>query len=156
MAQPDTTTVTSPNQLKPPGLKILIIGAGISGLATATALSQKHHTVTVLERHPRLNEFGASIGILSNGVRCLRSWGLAPTFESVVTKNEFMEFRNGITGDFLGHNPHNAGEYGKLRYGEEIWNINRRDYQDVLAGAARDAGAKIEFGVELERIDVER
>jgi len=88
-------------------------------------------------------------------VRCIRAWGLAPQFEKVVTKNRFLEFRNGLTDELLGHNPHNEKDWGRDRYGEEIWNINRRDYQDVLANAAISAGAKIIFGVEITNIDVD-
>ena len=53
------------------GLSVIVVGAGIAGLAVATGLAQKGHAVTVVESKPALNEFGASIGILPNGVRVL-------------------------------------------------------------------------------------
>lgn len=55
------------------GRSITVVGAGIAGLAVATGLTQKGHAVTVLESKPALNEFGASIGILPNGVRVLQA-----------------------------------------------------------------------------------
>ena len=134
-------------------LNIIVVGAGIAGLATATALlNGKHHHVTVLECHPSLNEFGASIGILPQGVRCLRSLGLADEFAKVVTRNKHLKFRNGLTNEVMGHLPHNAGKWSGTGYGEEVWNINQEDYQNVLADAARVHGANIVFGVEIERI----
>ncbi|KAK5171736.1 uncharacterized protein LTR77_003372 [Saxophila tyrrhenica] len=136
-------------------LNVTIIGAGIAGLATAVALAQKNHNVTVLESKPALNEFGASIGITANGVRPLKAWGLTSAFSKVVTKNGFLDFRDGLTGELLGHLPHNKNSAAVIGYGEEIWNINRRDLQDVLAAAAEEAGARLVFGKEFERIDLE-
>lgn len=93
----------------PPGLSILIVGAGIAGLATATALTGngKHHRVTVLESHPGLNEFGASIGILPNGVRGLRSLGIESQFAKVVTWSKFAWVYDGFTNAILGYLPQN-------------------------------------------------
>lgn len=137
------------------GFTILIIGGGIAGLAAATALAQKNHKVTVLESKPGLNEFGASIGITSNGVRPLKAWGLQKAFEKVVTKNGFLDLREGSTNRMIGHIPHNKNNASSLNYGEEIWNINRQDFQQVLARAAEESGAEIIFNSSPEQIDLD-
>ncbi|KAK4502673.1 hypothetical protein PRZ48_006099 [Zasmidium cellare] len=137
------------------GLSVIIVGGGIAGLAAATSLAQKHHTVTILESAPSLNKFGASIGILANGVRPLKAWGLGDAFDKMVTKNRFLEFRNGYTNEYLGHTPHNEKGFSISNYGEEIWNINRVDYQQVLAQAAEANGARIVFNARVESVDVE-
>ncbi|KAF2159675.1 hypothetical protein M409DRAFT_32154, partial [Zasmidium cellare ATCC 36951] len=125
------------------------------GLAAATSLAQKGHHPTILESAPSLNEFGASIGILANGVRPLKAWGLGPAFEKVVTKNRYLEFRSAYTNEMLGRNPHNEKGFSVVGYGEEIWNINRVDYQQVLAEAAGGSGAKIVFDAKVRQVDVE-
>lgn len=139
------------------GLDILIVGAGIAGLATATALTRnnKSHHVTILESHPSLNEFGASIGILPNGVRGLRSLSLESQFAKVVTWNGFAWVYDGFTNETLGYLPQNKENYSVTNYGDENWNINRQDYQNVLSEAAQIGGAKVVFGVAIENIDVE-
>lgn len=139
------------------GLKIVIVGAGIAGLSTATALSRngKHHDITILESYPSLNEFGASIGISPNGSRCLRSLGLESQFAKVVVKHSYFDMRDGFTDESLGRIPQNKNNYGKTIYGDEFWNINRKDYQRVLADAAQSDGVKIIFGVDITHIDVD-
>lgn len=139
------------------GLNVIIVGAGIAGLATATALTRngKKHNITILESHPSLNEFGAAIGITPNGARSLRSLSLESEFAKVVTWNNFIWMSDGFTGETIGYIPENKANYSKTNYGDENWNINRKDYQNVLSNAAQASGAKIVFGVRIEDIDVE-
>lgn len=55
---------------------ILIIGAGIGGLAAAVALRKVGLPVAVFERAPVLGEVGAGLGLLSNAVRVMDVLGL--------------------------------------------------------------------------------
>lgn len=138
------------------GLDVIVVGAGIAGLGVATALSQKGHHVTVLERHPYLNEFGASIGIQANGVQCIKAWGLERHFEPFISRPMWWEIINGLTGERIGHLPSNKNNYSTVEFGDEAWIINRKDYQDVLAQGATSAGAQIIFGIELVEINVDK
>lgn len=58
-------------------LDIAIIGAGISGLATAICLRRTGHRVTVFERSGFKNEVGAAINMPPHAVKILRAWDLA-------------------------------------------------------------------------------
>jgi 2-polyprenyl-6-methoxyphenol hydroxylase-like FAD-dependent oxidoreductase len=60
--------------------QILIVGAGIGGLATALALQQRGFAVKVFEAAPEVRAAGAGILIAPNGFRVLQALGLEQAF----------------------------------------------------------------------------
>src|SRR5580700_12329777 len=69
-------------------LKVIIIGAGIGGLAAAVALRQRGIEVALYERSQKLEEVGAGLQIGPNGVKVLRALGL----EDELMRNAFEPF----------------------------------------------------------------
>lgn len=57
-------------------MRVVVVGAGLGGLAAALALHRAGHEVQVLERAGELRETGAGIGVQPNGVRALDALGL--------------------------------------------------------------------------------
>lgn len=57
-------------------MRVMVIGAGIGGLATAAGLSRTGHDVTVVERALDLSPVGAGISIFANGYRALDVLGV--------------------------------------------------------------------------------
>lgn len=57
-------------------MEIVVIGAGLGGLAAALAAQRAGHRVTVLERAPRLRDHGAGVALPPNGVLALDALGL--------------------------------------------------------------------------------
>jgi 2-polyprenyl-6-methoxyphenol hydroxylase-like FAD-dependent oxidoreductase len=57
-------------------MDVVVVGAGLGGLAAAVALRRTGHTVTVLERGAEIRETGAGIGLMPNGVRALDALGV--------------------------------------------------------------------------------
>ena len=60
-----------------PRMDIVIVGAGIGGLAAAASLLQRGHRVRVSEQAPRLGEVGAGIQMSANAVKVLDHLGSA-------------------------------------------------------------------------------
>jgi salicylate hydroxylase len=63
--------------------RVVVIGAGIGGIAAATALRKLGVEVAVYERAPDLGEIGAGLQIGPNGVKVLCALGLEPSLEGL-------------------------------------------------------------------------
>ena len=58
------------------GCNILVIGAGIGGLAAACCLAQRGASVRVLEQAKEIRAFGAGLQLSPNGMATLAGLGL--------------------------------------------------------------------------------
>src|SRR3982751_1912235 len=56
--------------------RIIIVGAGLGGLAATVGLRRKGFEVEVYEQAPALGEIGAGINITPNGAKVLNAFGL--------------------------------------------------------------------------------
>ena len=56
-------------------MRVIVIGAGLGGVAAAAGLERAGHEVSVYERADRLRETGTGILIAPNGVRALEALG---------------------------------------------------------------------------------
>ena len=78
--------------------RIVIVGAGLGGLALALALAQRGRSVTVVEQARQLGEVGAGLTLSSGAMRCLEVLGLTAEVEqrSAASSNlPFVHFRTG-------------------------------------------------------------
>jgi 2-polyprenyl-6-methoxyphenol hydroxylase-like FAD-dependent oxidoreductase len=69
-------------------MHVVVIGAGLGGLAAAVAADRVGHTVTVLERTPELRGGGAGVGIMPNGVLALDALGLGGPVRELASLDE--------------------------------------------------------------------
>lgn len=81
-------------------LKVIIIGAGIGGLAAGIGLKKAGFEVEMYDRVKELRPVGAGISLWSNGVKVLNSLGLSEQIAQIGGRMERMQYR-WKTGELL-------------------------------------------------------
>ncbi len=126
-----------------------IIGAGIGGLAAATALAQKGARVRVFEQAEALGEVGAGLQISPNGVVVLKALGLREAAAKLANTPEAVVLRD-YRGAEVVRLP--MGATAEARYGQPYWQFHRADLLKVLEEGALRAGAELVFNHRLSGI----
>ena len=91
-------------------LKVVIIGAGIAGLATAIGFARHGHHVAVYERKDtQAEESGSGIQLQPNALRILEAWGLKAEVEEIALWNGTTKMRRYDSGKVIGIVP-NGGK----------------------------------------------
>lgn len=113
-------------------LSIAIVGGGIGGLATAVALRDSRHDVTVYEQAAQFREIGAGVTLHPNATRLLGKLGLGQALRKIgsPTSGVRLMSTNGEpieTGGAPGGVP--------LSDAGEGYNVHRAEFLDVLVNA---------------------
>ncbi|HMQ91638.1 MAG TPA: FAD-dependent monooxygenase [Amaricoccus sp.] len=132
------------------GREIAVIGAGIGGLAAATALAQRRARVTVFERAPALGEVGAGLQVAPNGVAVLEALGMRDAAEARAGLPQGIELRDHRSDRILARVP--LGPTSVARYGRPYWHFHRADLLALLAEAAREAGVELRLGTAITQV----
>jgi 2-polyprenyl-6-methoxyphenol hydroxylase-like FAD-dependent oxidoreductase len=83
-------------------LSILVVGGGVAGLTTATALRRRGFTTELVERQQTWHALGAGFLVHANGMRMLRSLGLATGVENagaVVRRWQFCDEQGDVLSE---------------------------------------------------------
>lgn len=130
-------------------LEIAVAGAGIGGLAAAAALGRAGHRVVVLERAEALGEVGAGLQLSPNAMRAVDALGAGAAVRAAGSRPEAVELRMHASGRTVYRLP--LGRAAEAKYGAPYLQIHRADLHAALLEAAREAGAEIRTGEEVER-----
>ena len=122
-------------------MDVVIVGAGIGGLAAAASLMRRGHNVRVFEQTPQLSEVGAGIQMSANAVKALDSLGLRPMIEPIAVRPKAFEFRRFDSGELFHRLP--LGEVHEQKHGAPYFQIHRSDLHRSLFEVVRgiDPGA---------------
>ncbi|KAL7626429.1 hypothetical protein AAE478_003201 [Parahypoxylon ruwenzoriense] len=115
-------------------LRVIIVGAGISGLCAAVALRKAGHSVKVFEKSRFAGEVGAAITLTPNGVRVLDHLGFDFTRARADVMESF-EVLDGVTLKPL----HRANvDNARQDFGAPFYTIHRVDLHNELLRLAPD------------------
>ncbi len=129
------------------GKKISVLGAGIGGLAAATALAQRGAQVTVLEQAGEITEVGAGLQIGPNGFAVMRALGAGQALADRSMRAQGVRLLDGGSGKQVF-----ALDFAGFAADQEYYLVHRADLVDVLADAARAAGVEIRLGKRVEDV----
>lgn len=115
--------------------KILIVGAGLGGLAAASCLIKAGFDVEVFEQAPVLAEVGAGIQMSANPMHVLRHLGLEDAVLRLGVQPGAYVFRLHDTGETIQDFPL-AAEHLR-QHGAPYVQLHRADLHELLAEAAR-------------------
>lgn len=115
-------------------MKIVVVGAGIGGLAAALCLRRGGHEVRVFEAAGEIRPLGVGINVQANAVRVLAGLGLLPALAEVAIETRELRFAN-RHGQTIWSDP--RGRFAGLPWPQ--FSIHRGDLQMALLAAARAA-----------------
>ncbi len=75
-------------------MKVMVVGGGIGGLATALALHARGIEVAVFERSATIRELGVGINTLPHAIGVLAGLGLLPALDAVAIRTRELTYAN--------------------------------------------------------------
>lgn len=126
-------------------MHVIVVGAGVGGLATAVALRMAGHKVTVVEQAPALGEVGAGVVLGPHAMRALEYLGADGHIRAINELPELSMTYDVITGEKRGESKFGAAS--REIYGADRCQTHRRDLIDSLAlrldGATQRLGSRV-------------
>ncbi|KAI3337230.1 putative salicylate hydroxylase [Xylariaceae sp. AK1471] len=133
-------------------LTVIVVGAGIGGLAVGLCMRKTGHNVLILERRRvSITEVGAGIQLAPNAARILRRFGVLEEAMKYATVLEGISSRRWENDEELGSVP--LIPHVEEQFGAPLAVIHRTDLQRVLLDAAIGCGCKILIDHEVVDTD---
>src|SRR5215470_9426576 len=114
-------------------MRVIIIGAGIGGLAAALTLRRAGIEVELFEQSAALREIGAGIQISPNASRILQRLGLANSMRQYGVRPLAVQVRRWDDGRILARQL--LGDECERTFGAPYYHFHRAELLDLLAAA---------------------
>jgi salicylate hydroxylase len=121
---------------------ILLIGAGIGGVAAAKALHERGCEVTIVEQAAQSGEVGAGLQIGPNGVKVLRALGLGAELLAIASEVNHIVTLDWRHGNVLSQDT--MGAAAREKFAAPYLTVHRADLHRLLLGSIPEA--QIAFG----------
>ncbi|MFJ3673182.1 FAD-dependent oxidoreductase [Streptomyces sp. NPDC090106] len=122
-------------------MRVIVVGAGIAGLAATLSLRRAGCEVTLVEQAPRFGEIGAGIQLAPNATRVLRRLGLLAAVEAWAHRPPYVSFRRWSDGTEICRFP--LGREAEDEFGAPYLQVHRADLHTALAGAVPRASVRL-------------
>ncbi|KAI3009262.1 hypothetical protein CBS147346_2153 [Aspergillus niger] len=132
-------------------LDIIVVGAGLSGLATAISCAMSGHTVTVLEQAKELAEVGAGLQITPNASRLFSHWNLPEKLWTDAAEPTSLTVHR-YTGEVLAHEE-SFDRNIRSKYSAPFIDLHRVDLQQALYARAKELGVTFHLDEIVNTID---
>ena len=119
--------MTSDTTLQGP---VLVVGAGIGGMAAALALAQSGFAVDLFEQAAQIGEIGAGIQLGPNAFAAADALGCGPRARALAVYNEELVMMDAVDGAEVARMP--VGEDFRQRFGNPYAVIHRADIHQAI------------------------
>ena len=143
--------MTSDTTLQGP---VLVVGAGIGGMAAALALAQSGFAVDLFEQAAQIGEIGAGIQLGPNAFAAADALGCGPRARALAVYNEELVMMDAVDGAEVARMP--VGEDFRQRFGNPYAVIHRADIHQAIHEAVLDQpGVRLHPGTRVARVELE-
>ena len=133
---------------------LIVVGAGIGGIATALSLSQKGYSSLVLEKSSRLSEIGAGIQLGPNAFNALERLGVTEELREKSVFIENLRLIDAVSGEEVATIP--LGNDFRRRFRNPYAVIHRGELHSALLRRCRAMREFIDLRVDTTIVDVEQ
>lgn len=149
---PNETTRYSDMQISEQAhLHVIIVGAGLSGIATAISAALSGHSVELIEQAKELAEVGAGLQITPNASRLLKYWNLPQSLWDAAAEPTKLTVHR-YSGEVLAHEE-DFDKKIRAKYNAPFVDLHRVDLQQALFTRARDLGVTFHMSQKVHRVD---
>ncbi|TQE27195.1 FAD-binding protein [Streptomyces ipomoeae] len=123
------------------GMRAIVVGAGIGGLAATLSLRRAGCEVTLVEQSPRFTEIGAGIQLAPNATRVLRLLGVLDEVAAQATLPSHAEFRTWSDGTTICR--YVLGREAEEEFGAPYFQAHRADLHNALVAAVPSESVRL-------------